>query len=120
MFCIKYKNRSFYHGIVAKSSQPTITQFKPPANITDFGKNSSLADTWDQFLSKRFEDEINGLSKNDKDHEDNVPPDQVCFFAPLKQPLGQLNEAHVTWFGFPNVLKAIYQDEKKAFQLADN
>ena len=90
-----------------------ITKFNAPADITDFDRNSALADAWNQRLSESFENEIRGLSPP-------VPTDKICFFDPRKQPPGQLNEAHITWFGFPNILKAIYQDENKAFELGDN
>ena len=85
----------------------TLTKFNPPANIGDFDQNTSLKDVWNNKLSGMIMANIEWLSTRDK-----VPPDQICFFDPRKQPQGQSRTVSVMWRGFPNVLTARYGKEE--------
>lgn len=91
----------------------TLTKFNPPAGIGDFDRNPSLKDDWNEFISDRIKDETGSLSSGD-----GVPPDQVCFFDPRKQPPGQPKTVSVTWRGFPNILTAKFGKEE-AYKIAD-
>jgi hypothetical protein len=101
----------------------TVTKFTPPAGIGDFDQNPRLKDDWNKFLSDTFYQEIKSLSDPPPPYRlnggDGVPPDQVCFFDPRKQPKGQPITVPVAWSGFPNVLRAKYGEEK-AYKIADD
>ena len=89
-----------------------LAKFSPPAGITDLDQNPSLKELWNKFISDRINAELESLEN------DGVPPDQVCFFDPRKQPPGQPKTVSVAWRGFPNVLRAMYGEEK-AYKMAD-
>ena len=91
----------------------------PPAGIGDLDQNPSLKELWNSFISNRILEEIKNLSTPQSEEGlDGVPPDQVCFFDPRKQPSGQAQTVSVTWRGFPNVLTAMY-GQQKAYAIAD-
>jgi hypothetical protein len=98
-----------------------LTKFSPPANIGDFDQNPSLKDDWNKFISDTLQEQIKSLSDPplpNGDGGEGVPPEQVCFFDPRKQPPGQATTVSVMWRGFPNVLTAKFGKED-AYKRAD-
>jgi hypothetical protein len=97
----------------------SLAKFTPPAGIGDLDQNPSLKEHWNKFISDKIQAEINNLSTPiSEGGKDGVPPDQVCFFDPRKQPSGQARTVSVTWRGFPNILISMYGKEE-AYKIAD-